>query len=265
MLRQPFGGVGLSAYGPGVKAGGPHYVLALSHVSNRPLHLSDNEHFSEPEIGDLRAEDEATRILQWLDDQLHESLISPENYQQLNRVIASQIEACRDEFDTQHDAVRLVGQDNFRRYCPVRSMCIRAQACAGEVELLTAVFASTLSGCRCTVSCETSIATTTSHLLDLLADELPSQLEVLHEPETELAFRIRDGHVHRLRVIGDRKLGTELLKSCEQAFVTLVDEPVLMEGRIECLRYLDEQSVSHDYHRYGNLGRRASEKRREVL
>ncbi len=26
VLRQPFGGVGLSAYGPGVKAGGPHYV-----------------------------------------------------------------------------------------------------------------------------------------------------------------------------------------------------------------------------------------------
>ena len=36
VLRQPFGGVGSSAYGPGVKAGGPHYVLPLVKVSDRP-------------------------------------------------------------------------------------------------------------------------------------------------------------------------------------------------------------------------------------
>jgi hypothetical protein len=27
--------------------------------------------------------------------------------------------------------------------------------------------------------------------------------------------------------------------------------------------YVQEQSISHDYHRYGNLGRRAAEPRRE--
>ena len=30
----------------------------------------------------------------------------------------------------------------------------------------------------------------------------------------------------------------------------------LTEGRIEMLRYLREQSISIDYHRYGNLGER---------
>ena len=30
----------------------------------------------------------------------------------------------------------------------------------------------------------------------------------------------------------------------------------LTEGRIEMLRYLREQSLSVDYHRYGNLGER---------
>jgi RHH-type proline utilization regulon transcriptional repressor/proline dehydrogenase/delta 1-pyrroline-5-carboxylate dehydrogenase len=33
-------------------------------------------------------------------------------------------------------------------------------------------------------------------------------------------------------------------------------EPVLMEGRLELLHYLREQSLSHSYHRYGNLGER---------
>ena len=33
--------------------------------------------------------------------------------------------------------------------------------------------------------------------------------------------------------------------------------PVLMEGRIEMLHYIVNQSICDDYHRYGNLGDRA--------
>ena len=41
--------------------------------------------------------------------------------------------------------------------------------------------------------------------------------------------------------------------------------PVVAEGRIELLWYLREQSISDDYHRYGNLGDRRNEVRRPVL
>jgi RHH-type transcriptional regulator, proline utilization regulon repressor / proline dehydrogenase / delta 1-pyrroline-5-carboxylate dehydrogenase len=44
-----------------------------------------------------------------------------------------------------------------------------------------------------------------------------------------------------------------------------VSTPVSGEGRLEMLWYLREQSVSTDYHRYGNLGLRANEKRAEIL
>jgi RHH-type proline utilization regulon transcriptional repressor/proline dehydrogenase/delta 1-pyrroline-5-carboxylate dehydrogenase len=33
---------------------------------------------------------------------------------------------------------------------------------------------------------------------------------------------------------------------------------------VELLWFLQEQSVCHDYHRYGNLGRRATEPRSEL-
>jgi RHH-type transcriptional regulator, proline utilization regulon repressor / proline dehydrogenase / delta 1-pyrroline-5-carboxylate dehydrogenase len=36
------------------------------------------------------------------------------------------------------------------------------------------------------------------------------------------------------------------------------------EGRLELLWYVREQSISTDYHRYGNLGVRAAETRAEV-
>jgi RHH-type proline utilization regulon transcriptional repressor/proline dehydrogenase/delta 1-pyrroline-5-carboxylate dehydrogenase len=45
----------------------------------------------------------------------------------------------------------------------------------------------------------------------------------------------------------------------------VVSTPVSAEGRLEMLWYLREQSVSIDYHRYGNLGVRSNEKRAEVL
>src|SRR5690606_28098163 len=36
VLRQPFGGVGKSAFGPGIKAGGPNYVAQLMRFADRP-------------------------------------------------------------------------------------------------------------------------------------------------------------------------------------------------------------------------------------
>ena len=48
-------------------------------------------------------------------------------------------------------------------------------------------------------------------------------------------------------------------------FVYVADAPVSSWGRIELLWYVREQSVCVDYHRYGNLGFRADEDRKEVL
>jgi len=45
----------------------------------------------------------------------------------------------------------------------------------------------------------------------------------------------------------------------------VVSVPVSAEGRLELLWYVREQSISTDYHRYGNLGMRADEVRAEVL
>ena len=43
----------------------------------------------------------------------------------------------------------------------------------------------------------------------------------------------------------------------------IADTPVSLHGRVELLWYVREQSVSHVYHRYGNLGLRVDEPRDE--
>ena len=47
--------------------------------------------------------------------------------------------------------------------------------------------------------------------------------------------------------------GTTIQTACRKSFA---DTPVLSEGSLELLWYTEEQSLSIDYHRYGNLGAR---------
>ena len=52
-------------------------------------------------------------------------------------------------------------------------------------------------------------------------------------------------------------------RAANEACIYIADTPVLSEGRLDLLWYTEEQSLFIDYHRYGNLGARANEKRNE--
>ncbi|MFG0263479.1 MAG: proline dehydrogenase, partial [Novipirellula sp. JB048] len=115
-----------------------------------------------------------------------------------------------------------------------------------------------------TLSIAPDVSPPVKAMLERIADELPGLVNPIEESERDLVKRIAAGDVGRLRLLGSEAAG-EVDLACAAHFVTVVREPVLVEGAVECLRYLDEQSISHDYHRYGNPGRRAGEKRAEVL
>jgi RHH-type proline utilization regulon transcriptional repressor/proline dehydrogenase/delta 1-pyrroline-5-carboxylate dehydrogenase len=76
---------------------------------------------------------------------------------------------------------------------------------------------------------------------------------------------IREGWTDRVRYAAPNRIPAEIFSAAHESGLFLARAPVLAEGRIELLWYLREQSISHDYHRYGNLGARAGEKRAEVL
>ena len=52
-------------------------------------------------------------------------------------------------------------------------------------------------------------------------------------------------------------LGEAVLTAAATTGFYIARSPVLMEGRIEMLHYIVNQSICDDYHRYGNLGDRA--------
>src|SRR5438477_116535 len=58
----------------------------------------------------------------------------------------------REEFGRDHDHFKLIGQDNFRRYLPVREMRIRVHPDDSAFEIFARVAAAKTVGCRITVS-----------------------------------------------------------------------------------------------------------------
>ena len=75
---------------------------------------------------------------------------------------------------------------------------------------------------------------------------------------------LRAGAVGRLRYADHARVPDAIRIAATESYVYVADAPVLAHGRVELLWYLKEQSLSHVYHRYGNLGRRADEPRSEV-
>ncbi|TWT69906.1 bifunctional proline dehydrogenase/L-glutamate gamma-semialdehyde dehydrogenase [Crateriforma conspicua] len=250
VLRQPFGGVGLSAYGPGIKAGGPNYVLALSRVN----HTNDWEP-TEKEADTPHQSLDPFR--QWMkDNQTSESVFGSAQRLRFQRAVASQTLAHQTDFAKEHDTFQLVGQDNVRRYRPVDGMTIRIEPGDDLADAVVAISAAVCVGTPITLSLSPEMDEAARDWLESSADWLPSLIDPIEETMAQLVHRIEAGCISRLRTVS--VAGESIRRACGQRFITVIAEPVVDHGRIECLRYLNEQSISHDYHRYGNLGRRSA-------
>ena len=266
VLRQPFGGMGKSAWGPGVKAGGPNYVVPLLRIRERPAPEPSVAQPPNPPAGFL------TGFVQRLEAEAELAA----NLRPLCRGLWSEVlvrlrDAAHEfttwakaEYATQHDAVLVVGQDNLRRYRPVDHLRLRLTADCCIEDILVAVFAAVAVGCRPVISIDPNCAAELVGVLEAMTNDWAGRIELVEEDERSLANEIRRGFVDRVRVPAGYRADTDVLAACREAFVPVIDQPIVASGRIEPLWYLREQSLSVDYHRYGNLGRRAGEMRRPV-
>ncbi len=86
----------------------------------------------------------------------------------------------------------------------------------------------------------------------------------MEESDADLARIVQERQTDRVRFARDDSVPDDVRRAAAKAGLYLATEPVLMEGRVELLWYLVEQSLCIDYHRYGNLGARADEDRSPV-
>ncbi|HND53989.1 MAG TPA: proline dehydrogenase family protein, partial [Pirellulaceae bacterium] len=104
VLRQPFGGLGLSSMGPGMKAGGPNYVAQL-------LRFDDSRAKSVDSLPLIPPLAELSAAL----DTVGGELLGGADRARLERALESYSHWWREEFSREHDHFQLLGQDNVRR------------------------------------------------------------------------------------------------------------------------------------------------------
>ena len=84
--------------------------------------------------------------------------------------------------------------------------------------------------------------------------DLCDSAKLLTESDHELSVRLSE--IERVRYAYHDRVPEVMHKAAAKLGKHISRNVPLAEGRIEMLRYLREQSLSVDYHRYGNTGER---------
>jgi len=248
VLRQPFGGMGKSVIGMGMKAGSPQYVAQFMHF----------EEIHSPDVGPLRSSHPllslAQRWQQKLDWGTFENIA--DDVKNAIRAIKSYLYHVEMEFGREIDYFHLQGQDNILRYLPAGTVVVRLHQDDSLFETLARIAAVRISGCRLRISCPEDLNNQATRFLR--TDEgrrLTEGDPHYYETDQELAGIIPT--VDRIRYAAAERVPQEIYRAAAESGFHVARAPVMMDGRLELLHYYKQQNICDNYHRYGNLGERA--------
>ncbi len=222
--RQPFGGMKRSAFGGGIKAGGPNYVSCFVSIEERPFQK--------------QAGSSGSPYLEFLDEK---------DRVRFNTAFESYNRNWNEVFSKEEDVNHLVGEENILRYLPLKSCILRVQENDKLCDILMVLTASQITGTPLTISISSK-----DSKVDLIRKiGVKSESNKLIEQEESQFLNEMDGY-ERVRTCTSFLSGAFYKKAAELGKY-IANAPVLIEGRIELLHYLKEQSISFEYHRYGSI------------
>ena len=248
VLRQPFGGMGKSAIGAGIKAGGPNYVAQFMNF----------EDISYPKAGVVKNDHALLRIAQEWNQKLNWSGFKDfkEDIYKTVRAVKSYLYNAEQEFFPEKDYFHLRGQDNILRYIPAGKVVIRLHENDTLFDLLARIAAAKISRCELIVSIPVELDNPVASFLDCTEGKTFIQnTPVMRQTDLELAEIT--GKIQRIRYAAPERVSPEILNHAANTGFYIARSRVVMEGRIELLHYVKEQSICDSYHRYGNLGERS--------
>ncbi|MFP5071742.1 proline dehydrogenase family protein [Pseudonocardia nantongensis] len=221
--RQSFGGWKGSVLGPGAKPGGPNYVAQFGtwHDSlGSPAGASAGSPAgSEPGPA-------AGRVLAAAAD------LPAAERDRLARAAASDAAAWRDEFGVEHDPTGLAAESNVFRYRPLPELTLWAGAGASRADVLRVLLAAAAAG-----------VPVRAHGPGLGDGGLPGATRAGDPPDPASGDRIR--------ALG--AVPGTLRAAAIEVGATVLDAPVLTDGRRELSTVLREQAISRTRHRFGHL------------
>jgi RHH-type proline utilization regulon transcriptional repressor/proline dehydrogenase/delta 1-pyrroline-5-carboxylate dehydrogenase len=249
-LRQPFGGMGKSALGAGIKAGSPKYVAQFMNYEENRM----------PAVGPLSQSHPLLKLMQqWqrkLDWGKFQGLET--DIQKSIRAVKSYLYHVEAEFSREIDYFHLRGQDNILRYLPVGKVVVRLHADDSLFETLARIAAAKITGCRLWISVPKVLDNSVTRFLSTQEGQrLVAEAPIFHEHDRDMLESLPS--IDRIRYAAPDRVSREVLEAAAETGFYIARTPVMMDGSIELLQYYRQQSICHNYHRYGNLGERGLE------
>jgi len=249
-LRQPFGGMGKSALGAGIKAGSPKYVAQFMTYEESGM----------PAVRPLRKSYPLLKLVQQWQRKLdwgNFQGIEPD-IQKSIRAVKSYLYHVEAEFAREIDYFHLRGQDNIVRYLPVGKVVVRLHADDSLFETLARIAAVKITGCRLWISVPRGLDNPVTRFLHAKEGQrMVENAPIFYELDRDMLKSLPG--IDRIRYAAPARVPPEVFEAAAATGFYIARTPVMMDGRIELLQYYRQQSICHNYHRYGNLGERALE------
>ena len=246
-LRQPFGGMKKSAIGPAIKAGSPNYTAQFMAFKDIAV----------PRAGTIEKENRLLRLMaEWkLKVRWHLFGNQTAEMERVVRAMKSYLYHFDKEFSQENDYFNLRGQDNILRYLPVGKVVVRLTETDSLFETLARIAAVLVADNQLIVSVPLGLDNEVVRFLQgTEGKRLLNGAPLTFESDVDLIASMSD--VDRIRYAAFDRVPAAVFSAAAKTGFYIACAPVLMEGRVELLHVVLNQSICHTYHRYGNLGER---------
>ncbi|MDR3251073.1 MAG: aldehyde dehydrogenase family protein, partial [Tannerella sp.] len=223
--RQPFGGMKRSAFGGGIKAGGPNYVSCLVQFTENKITKAPSSNYFSDLVEDR---DERIRF----------------DFGYLNFP-----HVWRKEMSQERDFCYVDGEENIFRYLPLGNIGFRVADSDNLADVLIVIIAA--HTVKTAIGISLSSSNPNIQAIEKFAfSHSKSTLTVIVQDED--AFIADMNKYERIRACSTG-LSDALYQEAAKLGKYVADSKPSIEGRLELLHYLKEQSVSYEYHRYGSV------------
>jgi len=237
VLRQPFGGMGKSAIGAGRKAGFYNYITQFVDINEKTSPKTAKKYNTE-----------LTQFIENCKNTQNEK----QDFEKLEIALQSYYENFENEFSKEKDYANVRGEDNYFKYIPLDNVLIRVSSDDTIFETVSRIIAARVSGVHFKVSIENNELV--KSFLENAKELFTSRDSLISQTEKEMIKTL--SKYDRVIYSDISKVSALVFKEASKSLTFIVRQTPMMEGRLELLNYFIEQSISHSYHRYGNIGAR---------
>ncbi len=237
VLRQPFGGMGKSAIGAGRKVGIFNYITQFVDIKENSTPTTAKKY-----------DTELTQFISSCKFNSH----NKEDFEKLDLALQSYYENYDNEFSQEKDYAVVRGEDNMFKYHALKNVLIRVSSDDTIFETVSRILAARVAGVHFKVTILNNDLVKTfledSKVLFTSRDSVIEQNDEQFIQSIEQYDRVIYSDINKVPV--------KVFKKAAESSKFIIRQKPMMEGRLELLNYFIEQSISHSYHRYGNIGAR---------